>query len=389
MGSVAGRFLAVGAAVALAGAAALVATASPVASATSCAPGPLTVTNSADTGAGSLRAAFGNLTAAGGTICIDTTAGNVTAPITLTSASLNFGGAGAVTIDGNGATVQGNNTFSLINDASSATFTVNDLTLTTGNDTGGPGGAIHESGGAGAVVIHSSTFSNNTAASGGGAVAAEGDVTISNSTFTGNTAPGGGGAFISLGTTDSVVNSTFTNNSSPVINTQGGASALTLEFVDMVGNTGGPQPNVSLTNPASTASMYGSVLIAPAGGSQSCASASAGQFASQGYNFSNDANTTTPCNFNQPTDHVGAANDPGLGPLASNGGPTQTLLPHAGSPVLDAITLNAGQCAGEPSPPVSTDQRLLTRPSGSGCDIGAVEVQVVITPVVVTPRFTG
>jgi hypothetical protein len=64
--------------------------------------------------------------------------------------------------------------------------------------------------------------------------------------------------------------------------------------------------------------------------------------------------------------------DPQLGPLADNGGPTQTLLPAAGSPVIDA-----GSAFG-----ALTDQRGLTRPSnsgaianaGDGSDIGAVEV---------------
>ena len=78
-------------------------------------------------------------------------------------------------------------------------------------------------------------------------------------------------------------------------------------------------------------------------------------------------------------------NDPVLGALANNGGPTQTLLPLTGSPLLDAI------------PPAScgaaVDQRGITRPQGTGCDIGAVEVEVV-TPApaqaaVVTPKFTG
>jgi hypothetical protein len=76
-----------------------------------------------------------------------------------------------------------------------------------------------------------------------------------------------------------------------------------------------------------------------------------------------------------------------LGPLADNGGPTQTRLPQQGSPLLDAIP--AAECA----PEIATDQRGVARPQGGFCDIGAVEVEVVapvpVTPVVVTPRFTG
>lgn len=63
--------------------------------------------------------------------------------------------------------------------------------------------------------------------------------------------------------------------------------------------------------------------------------------------------------------------DPQLGPLASNGGPTQTHLPLPGSPVIDAG-------AASPVCP-DVDQRGLDRPedgdgdSTADCDIGAVE----------------
>ncbi len=59
--------------------------------------------------------------------------------------------------------------------------------------------------------------------------------------------------------------------------------------------------------------------------------------------------------------------DPMLGALANNGGTTSTMLPQLGSPVIDAVT-----CTG-----ITPDQRLLARPQGSLCDIGAVEVRLV------------
>ena len=66
--------------------------------------------------------------------------------------------------------------------------------------------------------------------------------------------------------------------------------------------------------------------------------------------------------------------DPLLGSLTANGGPTPTMAPAEGSPVIDA-----GSAFG-----LTTDQRGLARPSdfpslsnaGDGSDIGAVEVQV-------------
>jgi IPT/TIG domain len=78
------------------------------------------------------------------------------------------------------------------------------------------------------------------------------------------------------------------------------------------------------------------------------------------------------------TDLIGTASvplAPKLGPLQSNGGLTQTMLPLPGSPVIDAASATSG---------VTTDQRGdprtvklgFTEPSGGdGTDIGAVELQ--------------
>ena len=55
--------------------------------------------------------------------------------------------------------------------------------------------------------------------------------------------------------------------------------------------------------------------------------------------------------------------NPQLGALASNGGFTQTQHPQPGSPVINAVA-----CA------APTDQRGFSRPQGSGCEIGSVEV---------------
>jgi hypothetical protein len=80
------------------------------------------------------------------------------------------------------------------------------------------------------------------------------------------------------------------------------------------------------------------------------------------------------------TCHFTAANDkpnvnPLLGPLANNGGPTDTMALLPGSPAIDGTGarnlvragLSAVNCP-------STDQRGVTRPQGSACDIGAYEV---------------
>ena len=69
--------------------------------------------------------------------------------------------------------------------------------------------------------------------------------------------------------------------------------------------------------------------------------------------------------FNMGT-HI-HTDDPKLGPLADNGGLTMTHALLSGSSAL-----NRGTSAGAPS----TDQRGVSRPQGSGYDMGAFELEV-------------
>jgi hypothetical protein len=75
----------------------------------------------------------------------------------------------------------------------------------------------------------------------------------------------------------------------------------------------------------------------------------------------------------QGSDQIGTPGtpiNPMLGPLAANGGPTQTMALLAGSPAIDAGS-NA-TCA-------ATDQRGFARPAGASCDIGAFEFGAIAT----------
>ncbi len=82
-----------------------------------------------------------------------------------------------------------------------------------------------------------------------------------------------------------------------------------------------------------------------------------------------------------------SSTNPNLGPLASNGGPTQTYLPAAGSPAIDKIP-NPTTADGFSLCP-GTDQRGVTRPQGSKCDIGSVEVQEAAGPKITKVSFAG
>jgi hypothetical protein len=141
---------------------------------------------------------------------------------------------------------------------------------------------------------------------------------------------------------------------------------VTLVYATLTGNT---DANLD----ASSWQSFGSVLAQPQGGPNCTAAAT-----SNGYNFSDDAS----CGFTGTGDTQNGG-DPLLGSLASNGGATQTRLPQAGSPLLDAIP--SGSCQADGAAGVTTDQRGVTRPQGTGCDIGAVEVEVAV----ITVRFTG
>lgn len=56
---------------------------------------------------------------------------------------------------------------------------------------------------------------------------------------------------------------------------------------------------------------------------------------------------------------------PGLGPLADNGGPTQTMALLPGSTAVDHVPTPCG---------TTPDQRGVARPQGAGCDAGAYEL---------------
>jgi hypothetical protein len=121
------------------------------------------------------------------------------------------------------------------------------------------------------------------------------------------------------------------------------------------------------------------VVARPLGGAVNCFGFAA--TTSQGYNFED----TDTCGFGSgPGDQTDAGN-PLLGALASNGGPTMTMAPQAGSGLIDKIPA-LSPCGGVN---ITVDQRGLPRPvtAGQFCDIGAFEIQVAALQVEIT--FTG
>jgi hypothetical protein len=355
----------------------------PAGAAAACAGGTIVVSTTADTGSGSLRQAFADAnTADGGTICIDTTV--VTSPITITSGVLQYAGTGALMVLGNGAVVQGNNSSALIYSGSGNTMEIHELTVTGGS--AGSGSGVRA--GNGSVVMVDSTVTGNTASSFGAGVSGV-NVTLIRTTVSNNTVTDGDGAGINAGTA-TLINSTVTGNRA----TEGGGgveagTALSLAYSTVVGNTSPEFANVWLNNDVPLSS-FGSVVTNPLGGGVNC---NVDSTSSDGYNYSDDST----CGFTATGDVQNGAS-PQLGGLAANGGPTETMLPGAASPLIDAIPDAACQDAGAAG--ITTDQRGVTRPQVGGCDIGAVEVEAVVpltpiipitpaAPVAVQPLFTG
>ena len=105
----------------------------------------------------------------------------------------------------------------------------------------------------------------------------------------------------------------------------------------------------------------------------------AGELNSQGFNLIQDISGATIIG-----DLAGniIGQDPLLGPLADNGGPTLTHALLTGSPAIDTA---------DTSDFPDTDQRGVERPQGARPDIGAFEfeVQVVTEPIVVQPNGVG
>lgn len=247
---------------------------------------------------------------------------------------------------------------------------------------GGRGGAI---GGNGGVVVEDSVLAGNTAGGGsssggiGGAIHNNGPVTVLRSTLVDNVAEvaiggqNGSSGAVSTNASLTVINSTITGNTAEGLSSYAGGlnanGALRVFYSTVVGNSAANGANVGNLHNSDVDDdlLFASVLADPLGGGGNCGETSSGPI-SAGYNVADDDS----CLLTATGDQEGVA-DVGLGALGDNGGPTQTMLPQAGSVLLDVIP--PGDCRTADAG-LDTDQRGVTRPQGTGCDVGAVEVEV-------------
>lgn len=254
------------------------------------------------------------------------------------------------------------------------------------------------------LQVRDSLFKDNTieslSSNGNGSVfffsSRSDNVSFTNTTFDSNTsrgtsssiggAVGGGG----IGNTFSCTNCTFYNNRAECTNTgclafggaigDGGGTPDTTEFYscnfctfksnETVCDGGSCVIESDTVGNGGFADMEFSNSIFYADNPEdSCANFGLGSVTSLGYNIDN-GNT---CAGSGPGDKP--FTDPDLSPLGlqDNGGPTPTIALLGTSPAIDM--------ADPACPPPGTDQRGVTRPQMTSCDVGAYEFNVITRPI--------
>ncbi len=205
------------------------------------------------------------------------------------------------------------------------------------------------------VTLSSSAVSGNTAVSGGGISAASASLTLIGSTVNSNTATDGGGFFVSstpLTLTNSTVSGNSAGNSlSGIVN-----SDATLTLVNSTVSNHSATGSGIANQGVGTSMILTNSLI-----DDSCSNGLTATITSNGGNLESPGDT---CGLTDATDQRSVqAADLKLGPLADNGGPTETHALLEGSFAIDA-GLNVS-CQ-------PTDQRGFPRDDAT-CDVGAYE----------------
>jgi hypothetical protein len=186
------------------------------------------------------------------------------------------------------------------------------------------------------TTVTNSTFSGN----GSGINAGFSDVTVTNSTISGNNGTGIGSFRSFIRVTNSTI---FGNQGVGIDNAE---SRIQLKNTIVAGNSEGIDPDI-----------YGHGSVTDLGNNL-IGTGAAFRAGIIDNSFTNGVNGSIVGTLANPI-------DPLLGPLANNGGPTQTHALLPGSPAIDAANPNSFP---------STDQRGVPRPQGAGPDIGAYEL---------------
>lgn len=244
------------------------------------------------------------------------------------------------------------------------TTEVSGLTITGGNaGSTDDGGGVRNTGGD--LTLDGVSVSDNETADGAGGIISDGgELDIIDSTVSGNEAGGGVGGILQKSGIINVKNSTISGNRASG-GGGGGVAVAIFSFMHIrsstiANNTSSGQGGGIFTSVFSDTTVKNSIFSANT--PTNCYTETGSATASLGYNIDRADN----CGFTEPTDLP--STDPMLGPLADNGGPTDTHALPVGSLAIDAGDSDQ-----------TTDQRGGARPTdGDGVgaaidDIGAFE----------------
>lgn len=362
-------------------------------------PTEITVTNLNNSGAGSLRQALADI-AIGGTITFDPVLAGGTLALTSGplvprhNVTIDGSSAPGISLDGGGVDrvliVDAGLTVNLANltvtngfgwQLAGGILNNGNLTLdhvkVTGNtmatDSGDfwqGGGGIYTGEGGRLTLVDSSVTNNSAAWSGGGVYSFfNTTTTIERSTIAGNISNDVGGGLRLLGNA-AIINSTISGNEST--GWYGGAIFITDGVVDMTNTTiaNNISPSYApaavfvgtFTDASATFNLVNSIIANNAAEGCFLAPFGAGPVAIN--SLGNNVFTDGTC-FPAGSDRIVA--DPGLAPLADNGGPTLTHALVNGSPAIDSA--DDAVCPAK-------DQRGVTRPQGAHCDVGSFELSL-------------
>jgi parallel beta-helix repeat protein len=339
----------------------------------------IVVANNADSGNGTLRQAiqFNESLGGGNRILFSNI---VTGTITLTNVLGQLVITKDVTIVGPGAnvlTISGN-AYNRVFDLTNAMVNISGLTISRGYAINGDAGGIYVRAGCN-LSLSNCTISGNYAAYGGGIyILSAATAKLASCTVFGNGATGGAGLYCAG--TLAMTNRTIAGNSAAEAQGGGllGFGSSTIVNCTISGNSamyvgGGVYGSAIVRN---------TIIAGNKGSLGSPAPDCSGVFTSQGFNLIGALDGSS--GWGALGDQVGTTSsylDPKLGPLQDNGGPSFTMAPQIGSPVVDQ-----GNSSG-----TFTDQRGRPRPhtndyvgsiplGGDRSDIGAVE----LSPILVT-----
>jgi hypothetical protein len=325
-------------------------------------PSTLTVTNNADRGPGSLRADIAAANSGDKIVFAPSLNGQT---ITLTSGELAI--SKNLTIQGPGAshlTISGDHLSRVFQVYGAQPVVLSGLTIS--NGVSHPGGGIINGG---TLTVSQCTLSGNSTqgAGDGGGICNFGTLTVSQSTLNGNFALRGGGIYSSGFRKATLTNCTLSGNRTGSAAGSGGGlfvfsgtTTLTNCTISLnVSSSVGGGIAVATTFPP-TLNLTNTIV--------------AGNRFSSGSDITSGVTTMNYCligsirqNVINGVGNIFGVNNPGLGPLQNNGGPTQTMALLPGSPAI-------GHANNSFAP--ATDQRGVTRldTASETTDIGAFEL---------------